>query len=210
MIHTSPIKSSKYSVREPTGVLEPVLILHSPFGVENPTDGEREIIEDPQDSEASTNGWVDQSYNGGDLTYGNNVNSAHYFQDGLVRFAHGEGGDFQFPYEPDTTHPDDQAEAAVVQAFYITNMLHDLYYILGFTPAAGNFQKDNQDEGGKGDDQVEVRIKHWGERNNGFIRTDEDGRAPTLTMLLFDFTDPWRNGAFDNGFVIHEYTHGCK
>lgn len=186
------------------------LTTYSPFGTENPEDGERRIIEDPHDPEASKNGWHDQSFNGGDLTYGNNVNSAHYFQDGLVRFAHGEGGDFQFPYEPDTVNPDEQAEAAVTQAFYITNMLHDLYYILGFTPVAGNFQRDNADEGGKGNDPVEIRVKHWGEFNNGYMRTEEDGWAPTLTMLLFDFTDPMRNGAFDNGFVIHEYTHGRK
>lgn len=29
-------------------------------------------------------------------------------------------------------------------------------------------------------------------------------------MYLFNFTDPERDVAFDNGFVIHEYTHGRK
>lgn len=182
----------------------------SPSGVENPDAGEREIITDPEDTTASKLGWVDPDYNGGNLTYGNNVNSACVFQDGLVRFTYSETGDFQFPYEPDTNHPDDHRDAAVVQTFYITNMLHDLYYILGFTPAAGNFQEDNQGEGGEDGDAVEIRIQHWGDRNNGFMRQTADGRAPSLTMLLFDFTDPWRNGGFDNGFVVHEYTHGCK
>lgn len=31
-----------------------------------------------------------------------------------------------------------------------------------------------------------------------------------MVMYLFNYTDPERDVAFDNGFVIHEYTHGCK
>lgn len=208
MTPTSPTRSSTDS-----NVIEShsTSLTHgSPFGTENPDDGERVIIEDPQDPEASKNGWVDEVFNGGDLTYGNNIEAASVFQDGRVQWAYGEGGDFQFPFEPDTRHPDEDRDAAVVQAFYITNMLHDLYYLLGFTPAAGNFQSDNLGEGGQGNDPVRVTVKHWGERNNGNMRQEVDGRSPELTMLLFDFTDPMRNGAWDNGFVIHEYTHGCK
>jgi extracellular elastinolytic metalloproteinase len=46
--------------------------------------------------------------------------------------------------------------------------------------------------------------------NNGMFSHSVDGETPTLTMYLFDKTDPQRDGAFDQGFLIHEYTHGRK
>jgi extracellular elastinolytic metalloproteinase len=141
---------------------------------------------------------------------GNNCQAGAVFQDGLVRSPRNDTLDFQYPYEPDTGTVNDNLDAAVTQIFYTVNMLHDLYYLLGFTPAAGNFQDDNHGEGGYGRDRVYVILRYWGERNNGFFEQKPDGAGPALTLLLFDFTDPVRDGAFDIGFVIHEYTHGRK
>jgi extracellular elastinolytic metalloproteinase len=113
-----------------------------------------------------------------------------------------------FDYVPDGGAPVDFRDAAVTQAFYTTNMLHDLYYLFGFTPAAGNFQLSNGEEGGKANDPVDVLIQHYAGKNNGLFSQTVDGRSPTLTMYVFDKTDPYRDGAFDQGFLIHEYTHG--
>lgn len=89
-------------------------------------------------------------------------------------------------------------------------MYHDLLYILGFTPAAGNFQVSNNGEGGVEGDPVRVLIQHYDGMNNGKFSQTVDGTTPELTMYVFNYTDPERDGAFDNGFVIHEYTHGRK
>lgn len=181
----------------------------SPFGLNDPREGERKIISDPQDPEASKSGWHDIQWDA-NTTWGNNIEAGGVFQDGLVRRPRSDTLDFQFPYEPDTGVPNDYLDAAVTQIFYTTNMLHDLYYILGFTPAAGNFQENNHGEGGLDSDPVRIIIQYWGDRNNGYFEQNPDGITPYLTMLLFDFTDPMRDGGFDNGFVIHEYTHGCR
>ena len=185
--------------------------LFSPFGLNDPSEGEREVIEDPENLDASKNGWIDEDFNNGaGLTYGNNAQAGGVLQDGLYRWAENKELNFSFPYTPDEVDPAETMKAAVTNIFYTVNMLHDLYYVLGWTPAAGNLQKDNGDEGGKGNDQVDISVQYWGDRNNGFMRQTADGIAPSMTMLLFNSTDPMRDVAFDNGFVIHEYTHGCR
>ena len=51
-------------------------------------------------------------------------------------------GDFDLSYRFDAepTTDDIQAEASAVQAFYVTNYLHDWYYDAGFDEAHGNAQ----------------------------------------------------------------------
>jgi extracellular elastinolytic metalloproteinase len=93
-------------------------------------------------------------------TEGNNVMAgAVPVIPGNFKEARSPNESFIFPYTPGAGTPDDFYEAAATQAFYTTNMLHDLYYLLGFTPAAGNYQKDNNDEGGRGNDPVQVNLQ---------------------------------------------------
>jgi extracellular elastinolytic metalloproteinase len=144
-----------------------------------------------------------------DRTIGNNIDSGSV-PIAEVIFGYSKSGNFSFPYVPDAKPPADSATAAATQMFYITNMCHDLYYLLGWTPAAGNLQEYNHGEGGEEGDGLEVRVLHFNSRNNGEFSQSIDGERSYLTMRLFDKTDPMRDGAFDNGFLIHEYTHGCK
>src|SRR5206468_825663 len=59
----------------------------------------------------------------------------------------------QFPNpRPQTSAASVNQKAAVVNAFYWCNWMHDRLYGLGFTEAAGNFQQDNFGRGGIGGD----------------------------------------------------------
>lgn len=187
----------------------PRLISDSPWGLNDPWEGERTVVTDPWDPVASRNGWHDEQ----NQTSGNNVEAgAVPSNSGLVHFAQNTSLTFEYPFTPDTEAPttENSQFAALAQIFYTTNKYHDLLYTLGFTEAAGNMQDDNFDEGGKGNDRVYVLTQHWSGKNNGKFSQSTDGSQPFMTMYLFDSTDPERDVAFDNGFVIHEYTHGRK
>ncbi|KAI1769043.1 hypothetical protein GGR53DRAFT_461834 [Hypoxylon sp. FL1150] len=49
------------------------------------------------------------------------------------------------------------------------NVYHDLLDLLGFTPAAGNFQVDNYGEGGEDNDRVIILIHHYNSKNKGLV-----------------------------------------
>ncbi|KAH9907302.1 extracellular metallo proteinase 1 [Xylariomycetidae sp. FL2044] len=189
-----------------------------PWGLNNPTEGEREVLTDPWDSTASPGGWHNHTNFTPErkTTIGNNVDagSLALSNSGLVHYPeYTDETDqlhFEFPFTPDTLSPPDTQFAALTQVFYTLNMAHDLYYILGFTPAAGNYQRVNNGEGGLEGDPVTVIIQHWSNRNNGVFTQSIDGREGRMDLYVFDHTDPYRDVSFDNGFVIHEYTHGLS
>jgi extracellular elastinolytic metalloproteinase len=84
------------------------------------------------------------------ITEGNNVWAGALFANETTPFYHNarsDTGSFEFDYIPDGGEPIDFYAAAVTQTFYIANMLHDLFYLMGFTPAAGNYQIDTNGEG---------------------------------------------------------------
>uniref|UniRef100_A0A8H7TNX4 Extracellular metalloproteinase n=1 Tax=Bionectria ochroleuca TaxID=29856 RepID=A0A8H7TNX4_BIOOC len=185
----------------------------SSFGIGSPADGIRTEIEDPQDSKASPFGWhnpPNTTTNTYDTTGNKVVVGAHPTLLGGQHPATSPNEYFIFPYVPDTGTLWDFYEAGVTQAFYVTNMLHDLYYILGFTPEAGNFQMNNNGEGGLGNDAVRVNVQKNGAFNNGVFFQEVDGRSPEMNIYPFDKTDPMRDSSFEAGILIHEYTHGSK
>ncbi|KAJ7260117.1 Fungalysin metallopeptidase-domain-containing protein [Mycena rebaudengoi] len=102
-----------------------------------------------------------------------------------------------------TTTPN--VNAACVNAFYIVNTVHDLAYRYGFTEAAFNFQNDNFGKGGFDDDRVTISVQSAGFDNSAFS-TPPDGQSGA--MILWDFTNPQRDGALENDIVVHENTHG--
>ena len=54
-------------------------------------------------------------------------------------------------------------EAALTNAFYWTNALHDWLYGLGFDEAAGNFQDDNFGRGGAAADGLKLDVQDGGD-----------------------------------------------
>ncbi|KAH7030685.1 extracellular metallo proteinase 5 [Microdochium trichocladiopsis] len=179
-----------------------------PWGINDPSEGTRTVVQDPQDTTSSPKGWHADGLDA-NTTIGNNAQvGAVPDNSGLVHFPDSDTLDFQFPYSPADPTPRNYLEAACTQVFYIINMAHDLYYSLGFTEAAGNMQADNFDKGGRPYDRVQASIQLWSGMNNGIMTRTIDGRVSYMELYIFDKTVPKRDVAFDSGFVIHEYTHG--
>jgi len=82
----------------------------------------------------------------------------------------------------------DQARAGAVNAFFVTNWLHDWWYDSGFTESTGNAQVDNYGRGGVGGDPLIVFAQSGalaGARDNAFMATPADGASPSMFMLLW-------------------------
>jgi hypothetical protein len=94
---------------------------------------------------------------------------------------------YDFTAEPLATPT--QSKAAAVNAFFVTNWLHDWYYDSGFTEATGNAQADNFGRGGVGGDPLIVHAQEAAldasRRNNSSMTTPADGLSPTMHMLLW-------------------------
>jgi extracellular elastinolytic metalloproteinase len=89
-------------------------------------------------------------------------------------------------------------------------MYHDLLYDLGFTEVAGNFETNNNDKGGKGNDAVILNAQDAAGTDNADFATPVDGQQPRMRMFIWDYSTPERDCAFDAGVIIHEYTHGLS
>jgi extracellular elastinolytic metalloproteinase len=160
------------------------------------------LVTDPENATASPNGWTDVS-----STIGNNVDSRINYSE------RAEGGDqkifntlWEIDQEPTTPS---NKNAAIVNNFYVSNMVHDISYQYGFTEVAGNFQNDNYERGGNGNDRVVINNQASGTNNANFA-TPPDGQNPTMNMYLWTFNTPRRDGSLDNGVPIHEYGHGIS
>ncbi|KAH6563190.1 hypothetical protein BASA50_000989 [Batrachochytrium salamandrivorans] len=100
--------------------------------------------------------------------------------------------------------------AAAVNLFYLTNIMHDISAQYGFTERAGNFQTDNFDLGGKGNDAVIINVLDPSKTNGAEFFTPPDGQPGVMNMYRFTKTTPNRNPGLDNAIVIHEYAHGIS
>ena len=96
--------------------------------------------------------------------------------------------------------------AAIANAFYWANTLHDWLYRLGFDEPAGNFQADNYSRGGAAGDALWIDVQDAAAQNNAFFTTPPDGIAPRMDLGLF--AGLRRDSAFDADIIIHEYVHG--
>jgi extracellular elastinolytic metalloproteinase len=128
------------------------------------------------------------------------------------------GKDLKFDYSFDPKKdPKVNVDAAITNLFYVTNSLHDLFYHYGFDEAAGNFQEDNSDKGGKGGDAVAAHTlanydlaSSPNTRNNAAFYPEPDGTRPRIAMFGFTATTPNRDGDFANDIISHEYGHGIS
>ncbi len=96
------------------------------------------------------------------------------------------------------------ADQRTLNAFYWCNHLHDLFYLLGFDEADGNFQHRNPGGAPRGGDRLEVRIVGRLAGDAEFIPA-EDGRAPRLSL---GETAAGRHTALCADVVYHEVVHG--
>jgi len=123
--------------------------------------------------------------------------------------ASGTGGTFDEPYEDaygSTGDPAADRMAALANAFYWTNTIHDWLWGLGFDETSGAFQADNFGRGGQDGDPVRVDVHDGGTNNNATFSTPPDGYSPRMSLGLF--TGLRRDTAFDGDVIVHEYVHG--
>lgn len=189
-----------------------MLTWRSPFGLDSPDDGNRTVVTDPWDDKASEFTWIGDGKTKFTTTRGNN---------GIAQSNPNGGGDyeknkrpdspdaaFEYDYSTDMSDPKSYEDASITQLFYTANKCHDLFYLLGFNEAAGNFEINNNGQGGKGNDFVVLNAQDGSGKNNANFATPPDGQAARMRMYIWDMTSPPRDASFDAGVIIHEYTHG--
>jgi extracellular elastinolytic metalloproteinase len=117
---------------------------------------------------------------------------------------------FHYPYSLNETDFVSYSNASVTQLYYTSNMYHDLLHKLGFNEAAGNFEINNNGQGGIGNDFVYLNAQDGSGFNNANFATPPDGQPARMRMYMWNSTSPFRDCSFEAGVVIHEYTHGLS
>ncbi|KAI9218463.1 Fungalysin metallopeptidase-domain-containing protein [Blastocladiella britannica] len=179
----------------------------------DPSEGGRALVQDPEDvAGASPKGWSTAGF-----TKGNN---AEVHQSPLTKSPRAQvlaqGAidptlnklSFDFSVNPADGNPKGSLDASLANAFYITNLAHDLYARYGFTEQAGNFQDVNFSGKGKGGDSVIVNVQDESSLNNANFQTPPDGQRPVLNAFLFDLSGTITDGSLSDDIILHENTHG--
>lgn len=190
-----------------------ILTCNSPWGINDPTEGERIVIEDPFDPEASEFGWHSTGADIFKTTRGNNGIAHTNWENktsGYLNFSRptSENLKFQYPYSLNESDYHVYANASITQLFYTSNMYHDLLHKLGFNERAGNFEINNNGQGGLGGDFVYLNAQDGSGVNNANFATPPDGQPARMRMYIWNNTLPVRDCSFEAGVVIHEFTHG--
>ncbi len=182
---------------------------------ENPLETPHSLIVDPQlrGNAGSPFGWHDtDGAVGAEFTdtRGNNV-FAQEDKDadnaGGTRPDGGAGLVFNFPFDPAQGAVANE-NAAIVNLFYMNNVIHDVLYVYGFDEASGNFQFNNYGKGGLGGDQVIADALDGSGTNNANFATPPDGISGRMQMYEFTWTTPTRDSDLDNFIIVHEFGHG--
>ncbi|KAI9006675.1 Fungalysin metallopeptidase-domain-containing protein [Phycomyces nitens] len=198
-----------------------------PFGQNDPSDSAQVLLKNPHDTFASPVGWHVQGSQAKTTTFnvtiGNNAYT-HTNPDGGSGWQNNyrpkgvidDKGDIVFNYKADfeSQEPVEYEDAAVTNLFYWCNTAHDLFHRYGFDEKAGNFQQDNlgrgRDKDDGEDDAVIANAQDGSGKNNANFATPPDGKHGKMRMYVWDQTKPMRDGDFESGIVIHEYTHGVS
>ncbi|MBU8881788.1 T9SS-dependent M36 family metallopeptidase [Kaistella sp. DKR-2] len=162
-----------------------------PLPIESPNHGSRSLVSNPWFSDASPDGWhtiAGSTYAGSyNTTRGNNVmayddaanvNGPGSYADG------GTGRIFNFPFVANDTAGNKMA--AITNLFYMNNKMHDVFYRLGFTETARNFQAWNFGKGGAQNDYVQAEAQDGGGTDNANFSTPSDGSRPRMQMYLWN------------------------
>lgn len=182
-----------------------------PFPMESPLQGAHTLVVNPADTATSPFGWHDTDGVMGaeyTITRGNNVHAyADVLNSNTSANDEPDGGanlKFDFPYSS-IVEPDSNKKAAVVNLFYINNMMHDLTFRYGFNEAAGNFQARNYSGGQGGNDHVNAQAMDGkdvrtnttlcptGCVSNANFATPADGASPRMQMYVWSLAGGSKN-----------------
>ncbi|KAI0318139.1 metalloprotease [Amylostereum chailletii] len=192
--HENKVLSATSFVARATYRVLPIREEYLTQGFQNLVDPENNTVA------ASPIGWIN-----GTTTSGNNVFSAK----GTTPAPQSSPGAFIYIQDPDVDPTtSDNVNAAITNAFYVVNTMHDISYLYGFTESAFNFQSDNFGKGGQGGDPVTISVQDPEGFNNAFFSTPPDGQSGHMRILLWNYANPLRDPALENDIVVHEFTHG--
>lgn len=185
-----------------------------PRPTQDPLFGPRVVLTAPHDPVASPFGWHDTNGVAGaefQDTRGNNVFAQEDTNgDNLLGNRPTGGPTLDFNPPLDFTQPPlFNQEAGIVNAFYWTNLAHDVLSRHGFDEAAGNLQVTNYSGAGLGGDQVFVDTQDPTIANNAISFVAPEGTSSRLSIGVFNLTAPARDGAFDATIITHEYFHNA-
>jgi extracellular elastinolytic metalloproteinase len=172
-------------------------------------------VTDPWDKAASEFGWHSTGTESFPTTRGNNGVAQTNYQNRTGDYLNlprpvSESLKFDYPYSLNETDFRVYSNASVTQLFYTANTYHDLLHKLGFNEQAGNFEVNNNGQGGVGNDFVYLNSQDGSGVNNANFATPPDGSPGRMRMYIWNNTVPYRDCAFEAGVVIHEYTHGLS
>jgi len=183
----------------------------------------RTLVTDPENLTASPFGWHDTDGLSGPeytITRGNNVHAYNDIADNNSSNNDEPDGtaSLLFDFTADLSNSPSMNNSFLgmnlssntTNVFYMTNMMHDIYYNYGFDEAAGNFQQNNYGNGGVGGDYVLAEAQDGGGTNNANFSTPADGGNGRMQMYLWTSGNPDRDGDLDNGIIAHEYGHGIS
>ncbi|UNI18046.1 hypothetical protein JDV02_004343 [Purpureocillium takamizusanense] len=185
-----------------------------PWSVNDPTEGQRTVLQDPWNSATSPFTWISNGRSNYTTTRGNNaiaqVNPSG--GDGYLNNYRPNSPSLKFEYQYSPSQPNKEAyrDASITQLFYTADKYHDLLYVLGFDEKAGNFQDNNNGKGGIGNDFVILNAQDGSGTNNANFATPPDGRNGRMRMYMWTSATPARDCSFDANVVLHEYTHGLS
>ncbi len=167
--------------------------------VESPLHGNRTMENEPANPTASPYGWHDTNGQAGaeyTITRGNNAHAYADIDDDNASIGNEpDGGDnlvFDFPIDA-SGEPDAYRDAATTQLFYMTNIMHDIFYNYGFDEAAGNFQERNYNFPVGGGDYVKAEAQdgynlaptNVDYRGNANFSTPGDGGNGRMQMYIW-------------------------
>ncbi|KAG8762487.1 hypothetical protein FRC12_009015 [Ceratobasidium sp. 428] len=179
-----------------------------PFTSKAPTDG-FQTLTDPHDTTSSPNGWHQYGTTTTTETSGNNVIAYKDSNTTGTTKQSSPTNNYVYNFDP-AKAPAENKDPAVVNAFYVANMVHDLLYRYGFTETAFNFQRNNNGKGGAENDQVLLSVQDKSGTNNANFATPPDGQPGQMRMYTWTYTSPNRDGALENDIIVHEYGHGLS
>jgi extracellular elastinolytic metalloproteinase len=133
----------------------------SPWGLNDPTEGSRALLTNPWDTKASEFTWQGTGSTTYNAPRGNNAIAQSNPSGGSAYLDNyrptSATQNFSYPFTTAMTPPTSFVDASIVQLFYTVNTYHDLLYTLGFTEKAGNFEVNNNGQGGTGKHTLVLR-----------------------------------------------------
>ncbi len=191
-----------------------------PSNFESPNHSPRQLITNPEASTplaplsfaASPNGWhntnttiggtnTDLQFN---YTRGNNVSAYSDFENlnplTPISYTYASMGNypnltFDYDYPGNVGNASAYIEAATTNLFYMTNIMHDVWYQYGFDEASRNFQITNYGRGGEENDSVnaesqDASVGTSAGFNNANFSTPPDGNKPKMQMYIWNRKKP--------------------